>query len=104
MSIWSADDITQAEHYTKQTLVKQWLILMLYKNIKTLSMQVLNQVIKYTLLPKYRTVGYVMNKLHAKYIKQHLASVFQGNKISDQGFGRNCLLKYMFIIIQTSNF
>ena len=30
MSILSADDITQAEHYTKQTLVKRWLILMLY--------------------------------------------------------------------------
>ena len=30
MSILSADDITQAEHYTKQTVVKQWLILMLY--------------------------------------------------------------------------
>ena len=29
MSILSADDITQAEHYTKQTLVKRWLILML---------------------------------------------------------------------------
>ena len=29
MSILSADDITQAEQYTKQTLVKQWLILML---------------------------------------------------------------------------
>ena len=26
----SADDITQAEHYTKQTVVKRWLILMLY--------------------------------------------------------------------------
>ena len=30
MSILSADDITQAEHYTIQTLVKRWLILMLY--------------------------------------------------------------------------
>ena len=30
MSILSADDITQAEHYTKQTLVKRWLILMQY--------------------------------------------------------------------------
>ena len=30
MHILSADDITQAEHYTKQTLVKRWLILMLY--------------------------------------------------------------------------
>ena len=32
MSILSADNITQAEHYTKQTLVKWWLILMLYQN------------------------------------------------------------------------
>ena len=30
MSILSADDIAQAEHYIKQNLVKQWLILMLY--------------------------------------------------------------------------
>ena len=30
MSFLSADDITQAEHYTKQTEVKRWLILMLY--------------------------------------------------------------------------
>ena len=30
MSILSANDITQAEHYTKQTLVQRWLILMLY--------------------------------------------------------------------------
>ena len=26
----SADDITRAEQYTKQTVVKRWLILMLY--------------------------------------------------------------------------
>ena len=32
MSILSADDMTQAEHYTKETLVKRWLILMLYIN------------------------------------------------------------------------
>ena len=30
MSFLSDDDITQAEHYTKQTEVKRWLILMLY--------------------------------------------------------------------------
>ena len=30
MGILSADDIAQAEHYTKQTLVKRALILMLY--------------------------------------------------------------------------
>ena len=30
MSFLSADDSTQAEHYTKQNEVKQWLILMLY--------------------------------------------------------------------------
>ena len=29
MSFLSADDITQAEHYTKQTVIKRWLILML---------------------------------------------------------------------------
>ena len=34
MSILSADDITPAEHYTKQTLVKRWLILMLYIDVK----------------------------------------------------------------------
>ena len=33
MSILSADEITQAEHYTKQTQVKWWLILMLYPYI-----------------------------------------------------------------------
>ena len=32
MIILSADDITQAKHHTKQTLLKRWLILMLYKN------------------------------------------------------------------------
>ena len=30
MSILSADDIAQVKHYTKQNLVKQWLILILY--------------------------------------------------------------------------
>ena len=34
MSILSSDDITQAEHYTKQTLVKRWLIFMLYINTR----------------------------------------------------------------------
>ena len=33
MHILSACDTTQAEHYTKQTLVKLWLSLMLYSNI-----------------------------------------------------------------------
>ena len=31
MTFLSADDITQGEHYTKQTEVKRWLILMLYQ-------------------------------------------------------------------------
>ena len=30
MSILFADEITQAQHYTKQTLVKRWMILILY--------------------------------------------------------------------------
>ena len=33
MSLLSADDITQAEHYTKPTEVKRWLILMLYVSV-----------------------------------------------------------------------
>ena len=36
MSFLSADDITQAEHYTKQTEVKQWLILILYKQTEVI--------------------------------------------------------------------
>ena len=34
----SADDITQAEHYTKQTEVKRWLILMLYHEGENLAL------------------------------------------------------------------
>ena len=30
MNFLSADDIAQADHYTKQTVVKRWMILMLY--------------------------------------------------------------------------
>ena len=43
MGFLCADDITQAEHYTEQTLIKQWLILMLYtylpykNNLKTIA-------------------------------------------------------------------
>ena len=41
MSILSADDIIQAEHYTKQTLVKRWLIFMLYTLLKALCLATL---------------------------------------------------------------
>ena len=57
MSILSADDITQAEHYTKQTLVKRWLILMLYISSRHAKCHFLNIILilgKNNLPPKVR--------------------------------------------------